>query len=44
MLVKINFFNYLPIIPNKGELLEVRSSLLPDYILNNGVFSLPTEE
>ena len=35
------FFNYLPIIPNKGELLEVRSTLLPDYILNNGVFSLP---
>ena len=34
-------FNYLPIIPNKGELLEVRSTLLPDYIFNNGVFSLP---
>ena len=36
-------FNYLPIIPNKGELLEVKSSYLPNYILNTGVFSLPKE-
>ena len=34
-------FNYLPIIPNKGELINVKSNDLPNFILNSGVFSLP---
>ena len=36
-------FNYLPIIPNKGELINVKSSDLPNFILNSGVFSLPID-
>ena len=34
-------FNYLPIIPNKGELINVKSKYLPNFIINSGVFSLP---
>ena len=36
-------FNYLPIIPNKGELIDVKSRYLPNFILNSGVFSLPID-
>lgn len=36
-----DLFSYLPIIPNKGELLEIKSENLPKLILNSGVFSLP---
>ena len=39
--LKNPMFNYLPIIPNKGELLKVSSNLLPSQIINCGVFSLP---
>ena len=37
-------FNYLPIIPNKGELINVKSKDLPNIILNCGVFSLPIND
>ena len=37
-------FNYLPIIPNKGELINVKSKDLPNFILNCGVFSLPIND
>ena len=36
-------FNYLPITPNKGELINVTSKNLPPYIINSGVFSLPID-
>ena len=39
--LKNPMFNYLPIIPNKGELLKVFSSVLPTEIINCGIFSLP---
>ncbi|MBJ11268.1 MAG: hypothetical protein CMP66_07440 [Flavobacteriales bacterium] len=39
-----NPFSYLPIIPNKGEILEIQSQLLPQFILSKGVFSIPTAE
>ncbi|MDG1276494.1 MAG: FAD-dependent oxidoreductase [Algoriphagus sp.] len=32
------FFGYLPFAPVKGELLEVKQSFDPDYIVNRGVF------
>ena len=39
--LKNPMFNYLPIIPNKGELLKVSSNILPPHIINCGIFSLP---
>ena len=39
--LKNPMFNYLPIIPNKGELLKVFSTVLPTEIINCGIFSLP---
>tara|TARA_B110000483_G_scaffold1258_1_gene1456 strand:- start:926 stop:2017 length:1092 start_codon:yes stop_codon:yes gene_type:complete len=39
--LKTPMFNYLPIIPNKGELLKVFSNILPPQIINCGIFSLP---
>ena len=39
--LKNPMFNYLPIIPNKGELLKVSSNILPPQIINCGIFSLP---
>ena len=39
-----NPFSYLPIIPNKGEILEIQSKILPQLILSKGVFSIPTVE
>ena len=39
--LKNPMFNYLPIIPNKGELLKVFSNILPSQIINCGIFSLP---
>lgn len=39
--LKNPMFNYLPIIPNKGELLTVSSNILPSQIINCGIFSLP---
>mgnify|MGYP001451299898 CR=1 FL=1 len=34
-------FNYLPIIPNKGELIEIQSNYLPKVMLSKGTFTLP---
>ena len=42
--LKNSMFNYLPIIPNKGELLKVFSTILPPEIINCGIFSLPETE
>ena len=39
--LKNPMFNYLPIIPNKGELLKVSTNILPPQIINCGIFSLP---
>jgi Glycine/D-amino acid oxidases (deaminating) len=39
--LKNPMFNYLPLIPNKGELLKVFSTILPSEIINCGIFSLP---
>ena len=39
--LKNPMFNYLPIIPNKGEILKVFSETLPNQIINCGIFSLP---
>ena len=41
---EFNPFSYLPIIPNKGEILEIQSQFLPQFILSKGVFSIPTVE
>ncbi len=41
---KNNVFNYLPIIPNKGELIDIQSSHLPRVMLSKGVFNLPIEK
>ena len=34
-------FNYLPIIPNKGELLKIKCAELPNVLLSKGIFVLP---
>ena len=39
--LKNPMFNYLPLIPNKEELLKVFSTILPSEIINCGIFSLP---
>lgn len=40
----LNPFHYLPLIPNKGEILEIHSSQLPQYILSRGIFTIPMGE
>ena len=37
-------FNYLPIIPNKGELLKVNCKLLPQKLISKGIFILPEKD
>tara|TARA_B100000683_G_scaffold146023_1_gene141556 strand:+ start:144 stop:1220 length:1077 start_codon:yes stop_codon:yes gene_type:complete len=37
----LNIFNYLPLIPNKGELLTICSKSLPKHIVSKGVFAMP---
>ena len=39
--VEDNLLNYLPIIPNKGELIDIQSKYLPDVMLSKGIFNLP---
>ena len=39
--LKNNLLNYLPIIPNKGELIDIKTNYLPNIMLSKGVFSLP---
>lgn len=39
---KNKLFNNIPIIPNKGELLEIEAKQLPNIILSKGIFTLPT--
>ena len=39
-----NPFSYLPIIPNKGEILEIQSQIIPQFILSKGVFSIPVDK
>lgn len=42
--IKNNVFNHLPIIPNKGELIDIQSNHLPKVMLSKGVFNLPLEK
>jgi len=37
-------FNYLPLIPNKGELLTIETNHLPQVMLSKGVFTFPEKE
>ncbi|HLU88781.1 MAG TPA: FAD-dependent oxidoreductase [Cyclobacteriaceae bacterium] len=37
---KSRFFTWLPLIPNKGEILVVKQSFLPSEIINRGVFRI----
>ncbi len=37
-------FGYLPIIANKGELIDVSTKNLPEFMLSKGVFSLPQDK
>ena len=37
-------FDYLPIIPNKGELIDIRTNKLPNFMLSKGVFTVPIKE
>ena len=37
-------FGYLPIIANKGELIDIKTKNLPQHMLSKGVFSLPKEK
>ena len=39
--VRNELFSYLPLIPNKGELLTVKSSTLPKLMVSKKVFSFP---
>ena len=39
--LKNPIFDYLPMIPNKGEIMNVFSDLLPKKIINCGIFCLP---
>jgi glycine oxidase len=38
------WFDWVPILPLKGELLTVRGKFLPDIIVNRGVYVVPTDE
>ena len=42
-LIKNPIFNYLPLIPNKGELLTINSSNLPSLFISKGVFVIPNK-
>ena len=37
-------FNYLPLIPNKGELLTIETNHLPQVMLSKGIFTFPVKE
>ena len=37
-------FGYLPIIANKGELIDISTKYLPKFMLSKGVFSLPIDK
>ena len=37
-------FDYLPIIPNKGELIDISTNKLPNFMLSKGVFTVPIKE
>ena len=37
-------FNYLPIIPNKGELLKINCNTLPQKLISKGIFILPEKD
>jgi glycine oxidase len=40
-LINNPLFNYLPIVPNKGELLKINSLSLPQKLISKGIFILP---
>ncbi len=40
-LLKNPIFNYLPLIPNKGELLNINCTSLPEKLISKGIYILP---
>ena len=42
--IKNTLFNYLPVIPNKGELLKINCSSIPKKLISKGVFILPEKQ
>lgn len=42
--IKNTLFNYLPIIPNKGELLKINCSSIPKKLISKGVYSVPDKD